>query len=52
MQNSQLLKLKLDHNLIGDEGLKNLTSSLATNNVLEKLSLNYCGITGSGAKYI
>lgn len=47
---SPLLKLKLDHNLIGDEGLKNLTESLAVNNVLEKLSLNYCGITAKGAK--
>lgn len=50
MPNSALLKLKLDHNLITDLGLKNLTESLAVNNVLEKLSLNYCGITTNGAK--
>lgn len=50
MPNSSLLKLKLDHNLFGDEGLKNLSVALAVNNVLEKLSLNYCGITSVGAK--
>ena len=44
MPNSSLLKLKLDHNIFGDEGLKNLSVALAVNNVLEKLSLNYCGI--------
>ena len=42
--------MKLDHNLFGDEGLKNLSVSLAINNTLEKLSLNYCGITINGAK--
>ena len=49
MPNSPLLKLKLDHNLFGDLGLINLTESLAINNTLEKLSLNYCGISSKGA---
>ena len=52
MPDSQLLKLKLDHNNFGDAGLKNLASALAVNNTLEKLSLNYCGITKEGSRYI
>ena len=39
-----LLKLKLDHNIIKVEGLKNLAEGLAVNNTLTSLSLNYCGI--------
>lgn len=45
LPNSQLIKIKLDHNIFGDEGLQNLSVSLAINNTLEKLSMNYCGIT-------
>jgi len=52
MPDSQLLKLKLDHNNFGDEGLKNLALALRVNNTLEKLSLNYCGISKEGSKYI
>jgi Ran GTPase-activating protein (RanGAP) involved in mRNA processing and transport len=49
---SKLMKLKLDHNNIGTEGLAILTSGLAQNDTIEKLSLNYCGITADGAKYL
>lgn len=45
-------QLKLDDNNILTEGLRNLTLGLRTNNVLDKLSLKYCGIDGEGAKYI
>jgi hypothetical protein len=47
-----LLKLKLDHNLIKVEGLKNLAEGLAVNNTLTSLSLNYCGIQADGVKYL
>lgn len=47
-----LLKLKLDHNEFGTEGLKQLATGLCMNSVLEKLSLNYCAITAEGSKYI
>ncbi len=39
-----ILKLKLDHNSFGTEGLKNLAQGLSKNNILEKLSLKYCKI--------
>jgi hypothetical protein len=47
-----LIKLKLDHNLIKVEGLKNLTEGLAVNTSLTSLSLNYCGIEAEGVKYL
>jgi len=47
-----LLKLKLDHNAFGTAGLRLLTQGLASNCVLEKLSLCYCGINAEGAVYI
>jgi hypothetical protein len=40
--NVPLIKLKLDHNDFGTEGLRMLCLGLSTNSVLEKLSLNYC----------
>jgi Ran GTPase-activating protein (RanGAP) involved in mRNA processing and transport len=45
------LKLKLDHNEIGTAGLEILTRGLAQNDTIEKLSLNYCGITADGSKF-
>lgn len=47
-----LMKLKLDHNEFGTEGLKQLAVGLCMNSTLEKLSLNYCAITADGSKYI
>ncbi|CAD8102903.1 unnamed protein product [Paramecium primaurelia] len=49
---SKLVKLKLDHNQIGSEGLAELTKGLAMNNTLESLALNYCGIEADGARYL
>ena len=49
---TKLLKLKLDHNIIGADGLAILSQGLAQNDSIEKLSLNYCGITSEGAKYL
>lgn len=47
-----IIKLKLDHNSFGTEGLKNLTAGLNKNSILEKLNLKYCSIDEHGAKYI
>lgn len=47
-----LIKLKLDFNEIGSEGLKQLAFSLSCNNTIERLSLNYCNIDAGGAKYL
>ena len=44
--------LKLDNNLIGNEGLKNLTIGLRTNSSILKLSLKYCGINGKSVQYL
>lgn len=44
--------LKLDDNLIGSAGLKALSLGLRTNNIIDKLSLKYCGIDEEGARYI
>jgi Ran GTPase-activating protein (RanGAP) involved in mRNA processing and transport len=49
---SPILKLKLDHNCFGTEGLMNLTVGLSKNSTIEKLSLKYCKIDHFGAKYI
>ena len=43
--NHPLQVLKLDHNLIGDVGIKKLAEGLALNKTLQVLSLTYCGIT-------
>lgn len=42
----------MDSNLIGTEGLKNLTYGLRTNSTLTKLSLKNCGIDEKGAFYL
>ena len=47
-----IIKLKLDMNDIGTEGLKNLAKGLCQNPFLERLSLNYCNIDSGGAKYL
>ena len=47
-----LIKLKLNHNGFGTAGLVRLTQGLATNKILETLSLKYCGIDSEGAKPI
>lgn len=47
-----LTKLKLDFNEIGVEGLKNLALTLCSNNILERLSLNFCNIESHGSKYL
>ena len=46
-----LIKLKLDFNNIGTEGLRLLTEGLKHNPNIERLSLNYCNIESGGAKY-
>jgi len=47
-----IIKLKLDYNDIGSEGLRMLAKGLSQNSSLERLSLNYCGIDALGAKYL
>lgn len=44
--------LKLDHNRFGTAGLKYLAEGLAQNKVIEHLSLTYCDIDESGARYL
>ena len=44
--------LKLDDNLIGVEGLKNLSVGLRVNPSITKLSLKYCGITEEGVRFL
>ena len=48
--NPSLVTLKLDHNAIGDLGIRNLARGLAMNSVLAHLSLTYCEITEEGAR--
>lgn len=50
--NSPIVKLKLDHNCFGTEGLRNLAVGLSKNSTIEKLSLKYCKIDQHGAKYL
>lgn len=50
--NLPLIKLKLDFNNIGVMGLANLASTLCSNGVLERLSLNYCNIESEGSKFL
>jgi len=49
---SPIVKLKLDHNCFGTEGLRNLTVGLSKNSSVEKLSLKYCKIDQHGARYL
>lgn len=49
---NNIIKLKLDNNDIGNEGLANLAIGLRQNDKIEKLSFNFCGITQDGVKYI
>lgn len=51
-EKNNIIKLKLDNNPIGNEGLHNLSFGLRQNSKIEKLSFNFCGITGEGVKYI
>jgi len=44
-----LIKLKLDQNVFGTDGLKLLTEGLSMNSTLQKLSLCSCGIDEVGA---
>ena len=44
--------LKLDHNRFGSAGLKFLADGLAQNKTIEHLSLSYCDIDESGARYL
>lgn len=41
--------MKLDHNLIGAPGMKNLAKGLCSNKTLKSLSLTFCGIDEKGA---
>lgn len=47
---SAITVLKLDHNDIGSEGVKNLAKGLTMNKNLEELSLTYCNIDAEGAR--
>jgi Ran GTPase-activating protein (RanGAP) involved in mRNA processing and transport len=44
--------LKLDHNNLGAEGVKNLAEGVAVNKNLTSLSLAYCNINSEGARPI
>lgn len=50
--NTSITILKLDHNELGNEGLKKLAEGVAINKNLQSLSLTYCGITAAGARSI
>lgn len=47
-----LIKLKLDHNPIRLEGLRNLAEGLSVNPTITSLSLNYCGLPAESVKYL
>ena len=49
---NKIIKLKLDNNNIGREGMELLAGGLRANDRIEKISLNYCHIDRQGAKYI
>lgn len=44
--------LKLDNNLIGNEGLEEISKGLRVNSCITKLSLKQCGIDARGARHI
>jgi len=48
----QLEELRLDHNLFGTAGLKELARGLSKIKTLTLLSMTYCGIDEEGAKYL
>ena len=48
----QLIQVKLDHNRFGSAGLKFLADGLSQNKIIEELSLTYCDIDESGARYL
>ena len=50
--NSSIKILKLDDNVFGTEGLRNLTIGLRANKVINEISLKYCGIKADGVKYL
>ena len=43
--------LIIDHNFIGDLGLKKLTFGLRTNSTIRNLSMKYCGVGKEGMIY-
>jgi len=45
-----MIILKLDHNPIGSEGLKQLANGVALNKSLKSLSLTFCNIGQEGAQ--
>lgn len=45
-----MIILKLDHNPIGADGLKELANGLCFNKCLKSLSLTFCGIGVEGAQ--
>lgn len=47
---SKIRTLKLDHNDIGSEGVRNLVVGLGQNKTMEILSLTYCNIDHEGAR--
>ena len=49
---TNLTHLKLDHNQFGSAGLKFLAEGLSQNKNIEHLSLTYCEIDESGARYL
>merc|ERR1712096_13854 len=44
--------LRLDHNDIGDSGMKFLSEGLSMNDTLHTLSVSYCNLTEASAKYL
>lgn len=49
---SPIVKLKLDHNCFGTDGLRNLTVGLSKNSTIEKLSLKYCKLDEHSSRYL
>ena len=47
-----LINVKIDHNPIGSEGMKHLSEGLKMNKDIRNLSLTYCNIDETGARYI
>jgi len=50
--NSNIMVLKLDHNMFGSQGITNLAVGLAMNKTIQTLSLTYCNIDAKGARGI
>ena len=49
---SALQFLKLDHNNIGTQGMKNLVVGLSVNKDIQGMSLQYCGLTAESCPSI